>query len=89
MPGTSPVTHSELDRSGDSPMTDAAHPTGHTVPQLRGLPGGDAQRPGMRPAVMLGQDLAEAAGAVGDRALADLAACDPKVSNGDGVAAGL
>jgi hypothetical protein len=36
---------------------------------------------------VLGQDLAEAAGATGDRAVADLA--DGKIGNGDGEAAGL
>lgn len=53
------------------------------------LPGQDAKRPGMGPAVVLGQDLAEGTGAIGDRAVADLAACDGKVGNGDGEAAGL
>jgi len=53
------------------------------------LPGQDCKRPGMGPAVVLGQDLAEGAGAVGDRLVADLAAGDRKVSNGDGEAAGL
>ena len=51
------------------------------------LPGQDGKRPGMGPAVVLGQDLAEAAGATGDRAVADLA--DRKIGNGDGEAAGL
>lgn len=50
------------------------------------LPGQDAKRPGMGPAVVLGQDLAEGTGAIGDRAVADLAACDGKVGNGDGEA---
>ncbi len=55
---------------------------------LQGLPGEDAERPGMGPAVVLSQDLAEAAGTVGDGAVADLAACNRKVRNGDGEAAG-
>jgi hypothetical protein len=53
------------------------------------LPGQDGKRPGMGPTVVLGQDLAETAGAIGDRAVADLAACDGKMGNGDGEAAGL
>ena len=53
------------------------------------LPGKNGKRPGMGPAVVLGQDLAEAAGAIGDRAVADLAACDGQMGNGDGEAAGL
>jgi hypothetical protein len=48
-----------------------------------------AKRSGMGPAVVLGQDLAEAAGAMGDRAVADLTACDRKMGNGAGEAAGL
>jgi hypothetical protein len=46
-------------------------------------------RLGMGSAVVLGQDLAEAAGAVGDRAVADLAPGDREVGNGDGEAAEL
>jgi hypothetical protein len=45
--------------------------------------------PGMGLAVVPGQDLAEAAGAIGERAVADLAACDRKMGNGDGQAARL
>ena len=51
--------------------------------------GSNAKCPGMGPAVVLGQDLVEAAGAVGDHAVADLAARDRKMGNGDGEAAGL
>jgi hypothetical protein len=40
---------------------------------LRRLLGREAERFGMGPAVVLGQDLAEAAGPVGDGAVADLA----------------
>ena len=64
-----------------------------SAPQTGGgfgpLSGRHAERLRMGPAVVLGQDLAEAAGVVGDRLVADLAAGDWKVSNGDGEAAGL
>jgi hypothetical protein len=53
------------------------------------LLGQDGKRPGMGLPVVLGQDLAEAAGAIGDRAVADLAASHGKADNGDGEAAGL
>jgi hypothetical protein len=53
------------------------------------LPGEDAKRPRMGAAVVLGQDLAEVAGPVGDCAVADLAACDRKMGDRDGEAAGL
>lgn len=43
----------------------------------------------MDPMVMLGQDLAEAARSVGDRAAADLAARDRKMGNGHGETAGI
>jgi hypothetical protein len=52
------------------------------------LPRGEAKRFGMGPAVVLGQDLAEAAGPVGDGTAADLAARDRKLGNGHGEAAG-
>jgi hypothetical protein len=52
------------------------------------LPGREAERFGVGPAVVLGQDLAEVAGPVGDGAVADLAARDRKVGNGHGEAAG-
>lgn len=52
------------------------------------LPGGEAERFGVGTAVMLGQDLAEVAGPVGDGAVADLAARDRKMGNGHGEAAG-
>ena len=55
---------------------------------LAPLPGEEAKRLGMGPAVVLGQDLGEAAGPVGDGAMADLAAREGKTSNGDGEAAG-
>ena len=42
----------------------------------------------MRPAVMLGQDLSEVAGPVGDGAVADLAAGDRQLGNGHREAAG-
>ena len=41
----------------------------------------------MGPAVMLGQDLGDGAGPVGDGAVADLAACDRQLGNGYGEAA--
>ena len=51
------------------------------------LPGRKGERFGMGPAVVLGQDLAEVAGAVRDSAAADLAARDRKLGNGHGEAA--
>jgi hypothetical protein len=53
------------------------------------LPRREVERFGMGPAVMLGQDLAEVAGPVGDGALADLAARYRKLGNGHGEAAGF
>ena len=56
---------------------------------LRGrLPGREAGRLGMGPAVVPGQDPAEVAGPAGHRAVADLAARDRKMGNGHGEAAG-
>jgi hypothetical protein len=52
------------------------------------LPGRDAERFGMGPAVVLGQDLAEAAGPVRHGAVADLAAGDGQLGDGHGEAAG-
>ena len=52
------------------------------------LPGREAERLGMGPAVVLGQDLAEVPGPVGDGAVADLAARDRKMGNGHREAAG-
>jgi hypothetical protein len=52
------------------------------------LPGCDLERFGMGPAVMLGQDLSEVAGPVGDGAMADLAARDRQLRNGHREAAG-
>jgi hypothetical protein len=52
------------------------------------LPGQDGKRPGIGLAVVLGQDLAETGGAIGDRAVADLAACHGKMGNGDAEAVG-
>lgn len=43
----------------------------------------------MGPAIVLSQDFAEAAEAIRDGPVADLAARDWKVGNGDGEAAGL
>jgi hypothetical protein len=54
----------------------------------RRLVGRDAERFGMGPAVVLGQDLTEAAGPVRHGALADLAAGDRQLANGHGEAAG-
>jgi hypothetical protein len=53
-----------------------------------GLPGGHAERFGMCPTVMLGQNLAEAAGLVRHGALADLATGDRQPGNGHREAAG-
>ena len=56
---------------------------------LRGrLPGTEAERFGMGPAVVPGQDLTEVAGPVGDGAVADLAVGDRKLGNGHREAAG-
>jgi len=52
------------------------------------LPGREAERLGMGAAVVLGQDLAEVPGPVGDGAVADLAARDRKMGNGHREAAG-
>ncbi len=63
-------------------------PAPATVPAgvVRGLrdrlPGREAERFGMGPAVVPGQDLTEVAGAVRDGAVADLAAGDRKMGNG-------
>ena len=46
------------------------------------LPRCELERFGMGPAVVLGQDLGEGAGPVGDGALADLAAGDRQLGNG-------
>ena len=55
---------------------------------LRRLLGRDAERLGMGPAVVLGHDLPEAAGPVGDGAVADLATGDRQLGNGHREAAG-
>src|SRR5258708_34198661 len=52
------------------------------------LPGRDAERFGVSPAVVLGQHLTEVAGPVGDGAVADLTARDRELGNGHGEAAG-
>ena len=52
------------------------------------LLGRDAERFGMGPAVVLGQDLTEAAGPVRHGALADLAAGDRQLGNGHREASG-
>lgn len=52
------------------------------------LPGWQVKGFGMVPAVVLGQDLAQVAGLVGDGALADLAARDRQVGDGYREAAG-
>ena len=57
-------------------------------PGRRALLAGKAERFGMGPAVMLGQRFAESAGPVGHGALADLAAGDRKLSDGDRETAG-
>jgi hypothetical protein len=49
---------------------------------------GEAQRFGMGPAIVLGQDLAEGAWPVGDGAVADLAPSDRKTAHRDREAAG-
>jgi hypothetical protein len=49
---------------------------------LRALLGRDAERFGMGPAVVLGQDLTEVAGPVGHSATADLAAGDRQLGDG-------
>ena len=61
-----------------------------TVPagSLRRLLGREAERFGMGPAVVLGQDLTEAAGPVRDGAVADLATGDRQLGDGYREAAG-
>jgi hypothetical protein len=67
----------------------SATTTGSPAGALRDrLPGCDLERFGMGPAVMLGQDLSEVAGPVGDGAMADLAARDRQLRNGHREAAG-
>lgn len=53
-----------------------------------GLPGWEAERFGMHPAVVLGQYLTGLAGPVGDGAAADAAACDRKMRNSNREVAG-
>jgi hypothetical protein len=53
-----------------------------------GLLGRDAERFGMGPAVVLGQDLTEATGPVRHGALADLATGDRQLGNGHREATG-
>ena len=55
---------------------------------LRILLGGKAESFGVGPAVVLGQRLAEGAGPAGHGALADLAAGDRKLGDGDRETAG-
>ena len=65
-------------------------PSRMAMPQpVEWLPGREAERLGMGPAVMLGQDLAEVAGPVGDGASADLAARHRKLGNSHREAAGF
>jgi hypothetical protein len=52
------------------------------------LPGTEAERFGMSPAVVPGQDLAEATGPARDGAVADLAARDRELGDGHREAAG-
>jgi hypothetical protein len=52
------------------------------------LPDRQAERFGMGPAVVLGQDVTEAARPVGNALLADLAACHRKMGHGHREAAG-
>jgi len=52
------------------------------------LRGGDAERFGMGPAVMLGQDLADVAWPVGEGTIADLAAGDRQLGDCHREAAG-
>jgi hypothetical protein len=55
---------------------------------VRRLLGREAERFGMGPAVVLGQDLTEAAGPIHDSTVADLATGDRQLGNGDREAAG-
>ncbi len=55
---------------------------------LRRLLGREAERFGMGPAVVLGQDLTEAAGPVRDGAVADVATGDRQLGNGHREAVG-
>jgi hypothetical protein len=72
--------------SADAPSWGQLPPA--TVPaglwgELRTLLGGKAKRFGMGPPVVLGQRLAEGAGPVGHSPLADLAAGDRRLGEGD------
>jgi len=58
------------------------------APKGRWLPGREAERFGMGPAIVLGQDVAGLPGPVRDGAMADLAACNRKMRHGYREAAG-
>jgi hypothetical protein len=68
---------------------DAGDGTSGVMPAAReGLPGREAERFGMGPPVVFGQDLAEAARPVRHGAVADLATGDRQLGNGHREAAG-
>ena len=69
--------------NGEARVVAAGDGTGGVLGGLRALLGGKAERFGMDAAVVLGQRLAEGAGPVGHGPLADLAAGDRKLGDGD------
>ena len=79
-----------LQRVVDGPVPCSVVNHGASIAPLRasGVLGSQAERFGMGPAVVLGQDLTEVAGPVGDGAVTDLAAGDRKTGNGHREAAG-
>jgi hypothetical protein len=80
----------ELTLGGGSGSADVGDDNCGVVPRVSvtGYRGCEVERFGMCPAVMLGQDLSEVAGPVGDGAVADLAAGDRQLRNGHREAAG-
>jgi hypothetical protein len=70
-------------RSGFGAVAADGDGTGGVLGRLRTLLGGKAERFGMGPPAVLGQRLAEGPGPVGHCPLADLAAGDRKLGDGD------
>jgi hypothetical protein len=68
-------------RNPPSPSTGTSCGLGRRGDRAGGLPGREVERFGMGPAVVLGQGLADSAGPVRDRAVADLATRDREMSD--------
>ena len=83
--GTRHTAHGKIVPSRPAPAAAPADSTG--ISGVR-LPGREAERFGMRPAAVPGQDLTGFAGPVRDGAVADLAAHDWKMRNSHREAAG-